>query len=277
MRGEWTPVWRDTWREIWLPLSRHPAAPDDLFVELFREMALGFNAPLTPEHLADAVSSSARAKSKFRAAKVACLPNEKAVVAFLERAHSVSEDLGGDPLANRYSGLVERFLAKFSLRYDLRRPFTLHTTLSGVFAGMMRDLKGVAQRDADLQPIFHEFEEALRDLTADSSERVIKTCIQKQVNLLEALGQKSPGVTANTLGQICNQIGVWPHASMSDAIKSLYKFSCDYPGIRHAGTPASKLRDIELKDMVAVSVLLAGFTPYLSHQMDADAIYRGHR
>jgi hypothetical protein len=140
---------------------------------------------------------------------------------------------------------------------------------------MMRDLKGVAQRDADLQPIFHEFEEALRDLTVDSSERVIKTCIQKQMNLLEALGQKNPGVTANTLGRICDQVGGWPHASVSDAIKSLYKFSCDYPGIRHAGTPASRLRAIEMKDMVAVSVLLAGFTPYLSHQLDAEAIHRG--
>lgn len=277
MRGEWSPVWRDTWREIWLPLSRHDEAPDDLFVELFREMTSGFTAQLTPEHLADSVSTPAKAKSKFRTVKVTQFPNETAVLAFLERAFSVSEDLGGDPLANRYCGLVEAFIAKFSLRYDLRRPFTLHTTLSGVFAGMMNDLKGVAQSDADLQPIFHEFEEALRDLTADSSERVIKTCIQKQVNLLEALGQKSPGVTANTLGQICNQIGVWPHASMSDAIKCLYKFSCDYPGIRHAGTAANKLRDIELKDMVAVSVLLAGFTPYLSHQMDAEAIYRGRQ
>lgn len=139
---------------------------------------------------------------------------------------------------------------------------------------MMRDLKAVAQSDADLQPSFHEFEEALRDLTAEQSERLIKTCIQKQVNLLEALGQKSPGVTTNTLGRICNQIGVWPHEQVKEAIKNLYGFACDYPGIRHAGTAANRIRAIEMKDMVAMSVLLAGFMPYLSHQLDAEEIYR---
>lgn len=275
MRGEWAPVWRDVWREVWSPLSRHPDAPEDIFVELFRELAAGFRSPLTPERLADAISSPERARRAFRSAKAAALPNEQALLAFLERAHGVADDLGGDALSNRYYALVDAFIGKFSLRYDLRRPFTLHPTLSGVFSGMMRELKALAQRDADLQPIFHEFEEALRDLTASSSERVIKTCIQKQVNLLEALGQKSPGVTAQTLGQICNQLGVWPHASVSEAIKNLYRFSCDYPGIRHAGTPGNRIRNIEMKDMVAVSVLLAGFTPYLSHQLDAEVIYRG--
>ena len=58
-------------------------------------------------------------------------------------------------------------------------------------------------------------------------------------------------------------------------MKSLYKFSCDYPGIRHAGNPATALRPIEMRDMVAMSILLAGFAPYLSYQLDAEAVYRG--
>jgi hypothetical protein len=32
-----------------------------------------------------------------------------------------------------------------------------------------------------------------------------------------------------------------------------------------------------MRDMVAISVLLAGFTPYLSHQVDSNIIYRGSR
>src|SRR6185369_12904968 len=136
MRGEWAPIWRDTWREIWSPLSRHPESPPDLFVELFREMGAGFAVLPTPEQLADAISTPARARRAFQLTKVARLRGEQAIVAFLERAYAVAEDLGGDALANRYFGLVEAFLTKFSLRYDLRRPFTLHPTLSGVFAGM---------------------------------------------------------------------------------------------------------------------------------------------
>ena len=34
----------------------------------------------------------------------------------------------------------------------------------------------------------------------------------------------------------------------------------DYPGIRQGGSPNSVIRDIEMRDMVAVSILLAGFT-----------------
>jgi len=264
MRGEIRPVWNDMWREVWARLARHAQAPDDLFVELFRELSAGLREPPSVEGLAEALTSPASARRRFRSTKATALAGEQAIVKFLQQAYGVAEDLGGDALANRYFGLVEAFLAKFSLRYDLRRPFTLHPTLSGVFAGMMKDLKAVAHSDADLQPIFHEFEEALRDLTADRSERVIKTCIQKQVNLLEALGQKTPGITENTLGAICNQmtsITVWPHASVKDAMKGLYKFSCDYPGIRHAGTPASKLRPIEMKQRTACWVYPVSLPP----------------
>ncbi|MCK5241780.1 hypothetical protein KAR34_04940 [bacterium] len=47
-------------------------------------------------------------------------------------------------------------------------------------------------------------------------------------------------------------------------MKNLYSFACDYPGIRHGGRPKNAIRTIEMRDMVAVSILLAGFSPYLS-------------
>ncbi|MBZ0262047.1 MAG: hypothetical protein K8F90_15790 [Hyphomicrobiales bacterium] len=144
----------------------------------------------------------------------------------------------------------------------------------------MREVKALTRADAHLHQLMGEFEEAIRDLRTDSSSGRIKTCIQKQVNLIEAIGIICPTVTANTLGQICDQLGalpnsVWPHDKVRDAMKSLYGFASDYPGIRHAGTPASARRDIEMKDLVAITVLLAGFTPYLSHQVDSNIVYRG--
>ena len=275
MRGEFLPVWSETWRGIWGPLSKHSDAPSDLFSELYRELSESSAAPPTSERLADIVGDPARARRMFRGIKVFSIGGERDAVRFLERAHAIAADLGGDPLANRYYVLIEAFLAKFSLRYDLRRPFSLHPTLSGVFSRLMRELKDVAFADSDLQPLLRDFEDALRDLKATPSESKIKTCIQKQVNLLEALGQKCPGVTVNTLGQIGRQVGTWPHDQLREAMQNVYRFTCDYPGIRHAGTPASRIRDIEMKDMVSVTVLLAGFVPYLSHRHDADLVYLG--
>ena len=74
---------------------------------------------------------------------------------------------------------------------------------------------------------------------------------------------------------MCNQLDTWPHVTVREAMKKLYGFASNYPGIRHAGNPASALRDIEMRDMVAVTVLLAGFAPYLAHLLNSNDIYSG--
>jgi hypothetical protein len=118
-------------------------------------------------------------------------------------------------------------------------------------------------------------ENAVRDLRHDCSDGRIKTCIVKQINLIEAMAKKGPGVTEQELSGMCNQIALWPHGAIKASLKSLYGFACDYPGIRHGGNPKGALRAIDMRDMVAVSILLAGFTPYLSNALDADIVYRG--
>ena len=148
-------------------------------------------------------------------------------------------------------------------------------TLPGVFTSLVRDLKVATSQDAHLNGLMKDYEDAIRDLRMDCSDSRIRTCMVKQINLLEAMGSRYPGVTANTFGKICDQVGTWPHASVKDAMLNLYKFTCNYPGIRHAGTPAAALRVIEMRDMVAMSILLTGFMPYLTDQVDASLIYRG--
>jgi hypothetical protein len=51
MRGEFLPVWSETWRDIWSKLDKHPDAPEDLFSELYRELAQAFRVRPTPEAL----------------------------------------------------------------------------------------------------------------------------------------------------------------------------------------------------------------------------------
>jgi hypothetical protein len=51
-----------------------------------------------------------------------------------------------------------------------------------------------------------EFENAVRDLRDDCSNGRVMTCIQKQMNLLEALGKTMPWVSGTTLGAICNEL-----------------------------------------------------------------------
>ena len=275
MRGEVIGVWSETWREIWLKLSKHPDAQEDLFSELYRELTAAFKTPPDVTALADIVDDPAHARKVFRTTKASEFLGEVALLGFFEQAHGVVDDLGGDSLANHYFGLVENFIEKFSLRYDLRRPCELTPTLPGVFARLIRDLKEATSRDANLHLLMVEFEDAIRDLRADQSAGKIKTCIQKQVNLLEAIGQCYPGVTTNNLSKICEQVGTWPHKKVKNAMKEMYYFASDYPGIRHGGTPANSLRNIEIRDLVAVSILLAGFAPYLTNLINSESIYNG--
>jgi hypothetical protein len=367
MRGEFIGVWSEMSREIWLPLIDQENVPEDIFCELYREIATVLRDPhdadalalptndaiqlreaferavvlagvgielaraheafeacgattvndalqrraavenaLAPligdsakgvELLGQALSELAHDPKKRAEAKERALdaivndtvksrdafqrvrPNdiagERTLVTFLEAVHPALDDLGGDELSNRYFNLLEQFIEKFSLRYDLRRPCILCPTLPGVFASLVRDLRVLASQDAHLDSLMKDFENAVRDLRNDCSDGRIKTCIQKQVNLLEAIGRGFPGVTETELGGICNQVGTWPHNAIRASLKNLYGFTSDYPGIRHGGTPAHALRAIETRDLVAMSILLVGFTPYLTDQLNADIVYRG--
>jgi len=275
MRGEFIGVWSETWREIWLPLIDHEGVPEDIFCELYRALAPALKDKPSVEALADIIDNSVQSRETFEKTGAYNFAGERALVAFLESAHSALDELTGDELANRYFNLLAGFIDKFSLRYDLRRPCTLCPTLTGVFASLVRDLRVLTGQDAHLDALMKEFENAVRDLRHDCSDGRIKTCIQKQVNLLEAIGRTTPGVTEAELSGICNQVTTWPHGAIKAALKNLYGFASDYPGIRHGGNPAAALRAVDMRDMVAMSILLAGFTPYLSNTLNADVVYRG--
>ncbi|MGO4907331.1 hypothetical protein ACEN2J_03255 [Pseudorhodobacter sp. W20_MBD10_FR17] len=279
MRGELIGVWSELAREVWGKLAKHPDAPDDLYGELLRELNAALIAPFDPATtLAVLVNDPAKARAAFRRTKATALQGELAVTSFLERAHSVIEDFGSGDLTNRYFVLVGDFLNKYSLRYDLRRPFTLHPTLQGVFSRLMGDLRKITTQDAVLAGLMRDFEDSIRDLKGDQSPRRVKQSIAAQFNLLEALLKQHPDVVgaanpANTFGAMCNQTIVWPHQAVKDAAKSIYSFASDYPGIRHGGTPANQLREIDMRDMVSVTIMLAGFTPYFTNLLDPSRAY----
>ena len=148
-------------------------------------------------------------------------------------------------------------------------------TLTGLFASLVRDLRAIASQDPHLDQLMKECEEAARDLRFGCTDGRIKTCIGKQFMLLEAIGALDPGVTKNTLGAMCDQLNSWPHATIKEALKKLYGFASDYPGIRHGSGAKGAVRGIEMRDMVAMSILLTGFTPYLERRLNSDAIYGG--
>ncbi len=221
------------------------------------------------------INDRLRSREAFEQTQASHIAGERALISFLEAAHGVIDDLGGDPLANLYFNLLDTFIAKFSLRYDLRRPCTLCPTLPGIFASLVRELNGLGRGDRNVSKRLKDFQEAFQDLRLGQTEGRIANCVAKQVMLLEAIGATSSGITGTELAGICNQIRQWPHPAMRSSLLNLYGFASDFPGLRH-GTPSTGMfRDIDMRDMVAMSILLAGFTLYLSDQFNADLVYGG--
>jgi hypothetical protein len=275
MRGEFIGVWSETWREIWSEIADNEAAPLDLFCELFRELAGGLKLPPSIEELADIIDNPDQSRKAFQNTLSDHLTGERAIVVFLENAYGVLDELAGDALSNQYFNLLSEFIDKFSLRYDLRRPCILCPTIPGMFASLVRDLRVVTGQDIHLSARMKEFEDSVRDLRYGCSDGRITTCIGKQFMLLEAMAAVCPGVTKKTLGEMSDQLGNWPHATIRESLKKLYGFASDYPGIRHGTSSKGAIRAIEMRDMVAICILLAGFTPYLIDQFNADLIYHG--
>lgn len=275
MQGEFISVWSDTWREIWIPIFEREDAPDDLFCELYRALTPALKRILTVEELADIIDDPHQSRVAFEKITGPEIASETLLVSCLEEIQATLDDLGGDDLSNNYFNLLEGFIRKFSLRYDLRRPCTLCPTISGMFTSLVGSLRTLSSQDAQLANLMRDFEEAVRDLRHGCTDGRIKTCLGKQFMLLEALGASAPEVTKNTLGEICDELpkSNWPHATVRESLKKLYGFSSDYPGIRHAGSVKGMHRDVDMRDMLAMSILLTGFTPYLTNEISPDSVY----
>lgn len=310
MTGELLLVWPKTWNEIWLRLSKSAAAPVDLFVVLVTDLASVPQQPAPPPppppnafnaggEVVDAASIEMRNEydqallnyTQYRSSYETALNSEKAAkaffrelmhevatepaaVEFLESTYRILASYGDIRLTKRFRDLVSDFVAGFNLRYEIRGQFALHATMSGLFTKLISELKKVARADAHLDALFSEFEEAFADLKADRTQARMKTCLQKQFNMLEALGRRCPNVTAATLGAICDQLD-WPHDKIKEVGKNLYRFGSDYPGVRHGGTPGNALRNLEMRDFISLSLMLASFTPYVTNGLDSDRCYSG--
>ena len=263
MRGEFVGVWAETWEDIWQPLTDREGVPSDVYCDLYRELTSAFAQTPSIEVLADIIDSPEQSRQALIDSVGARFASEKALVRFFEAAHDVLEDLQGDELSNTYFGLLSAFIEKYSLGYSLRRPCALSPTLPGMFSDLMCAMRRLADSNVHLAGLFRAHEEAVRDLRFGATDERIKTCINKQFMLLEALAT-ADNVAGRTLGEMCDQVASWPHATIKDSLKKLYGFASDYPGIRHAGNPAGQLRGIETRDIAALSILLMGYSPYLT-------------
>jgi len=197
--------------------------------------------------------------------------SESTIVRFLEEAHDAITDYEIPGFGDHYRRLLRDVLRKFNLRYRLDEPFTLRFLLPGSFTNLHAELHRLNASNGHLASLLTDFEKAFDHYARTQDSTDLKTCIAKASNYAEGLACFTRGTLRN-LGQLCDQFTDWPHDRVKEALKSLYKFCSDYPGIRHAGNPTGVRRDLATRDVTLASLLILSFSGYLSPALDERAV-----
>ena len=100
MRGEFIGVWSETWQEVWELVSLVDC-PDDLYCELYRELATALTTKPSIEELAGIIDDPERSIKAFQKTRGEDLLGERSLVSFLEGAHMAAGQ--GSAAAGRVS------------------------------------------------------------------------------------------------------------------------------------------------------------------------------
>src|SRR5580704_17990947 len=271
MIGSLLDHWKYTWPDLWTVLARSRHAPDDLFVELYRTVSDFLQNPPEYKQLELIMNDPIQAKQAFQEIRGQDLGSELTVISFMETAFDTVGEFDVARYQNLYKRLVKSFVNKYNLRYRVDDPFRLRLVLPGAFASFYAEMARLHTTDAHLGSLISDFEQAFGSYVRSKQAHDLKTCISKASMYAEGLAAKAHG-QSGTLGALCDSLSCWPHATVKDSLKKLYGFCSDYPGIRHAGTPASKLRELECRDAIVVSMLLVSFSGYLSNEVRIEDI-----
>lgn len=266
--------WEYTTEEIWEPLAAHEKSPPDLFNDLY-DAADEFLALPTSDALFEEIRNDAdKARGAFFALNGSDFRDETAIVEFLEVAYKVivDYDVPGDP--EIFKQLLREFIRKYNLRYRLDDPFKLRFLLPGSFTNLYSELQRLNTSNSHLNDLLRDFEHAFDRYARSQDTSDLKTCIAKASNYAEGLASFTLGnpSTGNSLGALANTLTCWPHDKLKESLVNLYHFCCDYPGIRHGGTPANQRRELTAIDSTLICLLLLGFTGYLSPHVDERSV-----
>jgi hypothetical protein len=274
MSGSLRNHWEFTPADIWEPFAAHESAPPDLFNDLYDAVDEFLALPTSNTLLEEIRNDAVKAREAFYSLRGPDFFGETNVVKFLEETYTVIADYDIAGYAEFFKLLLRDFIRKYNLRYRLEDPFKICFLLPGSFTNLYSELQRLNTSNSHLSGLLQDFEHAF-DLYARSQDQFdLKTCIAKASNYAEGLASSTLGnpVTNNTLGILANSLTCWPHDKVKESLVNLYHFCCDYPGIRHGGTPANKRRELTSIDSTLVCLLLLGFAGYLSPSVDERSV-----
>lgn len=271
--------------DIWQPLTDHSDCPPGVFGEIYSGLRRFLREP-EPDYVREddgtvrnytvgldewaalAMNDSAIAEELLCALSIADFESESKALKAISSTFSVLCEISSE-LANSYFDLLKTFVDRYSLRYYVDNDARFWVSFSGLSTALFGQQRLFAEDNSHILQQLNAFEHALAECLPEPNEFRIKTTIQKQVNVLEAFGLRQNLESVDSLGKMLNKVANWPHSGLDEAARGLNSFVNDFPGIRHAGSPNSAIRTLDLRDLIGVTVSLIGLAAYLAEGFDA--------
>jgi len=266
---------RDQWkklnRAIWSSLEKRRAAPADMYIELLRfaRRIRGIEVDLAAD---TALSDPSLAREEFLN-----LPepqNETKCIELLEGYYGILSEFKDGKMAENYRQELAEYVEEHNLRYALTNDCKLKLSLQGLLVSGYSKLRALVSNETTLTQALSQLEESVSRLGATTQEE--RNAIGIATNLLEGIAKDKTTNHQPTLGKAIEGCDVFPHEALRTCVKNFYRFASDYPNIRHAGTPANKIRELKKDDALLFVSLALAFGLYVFDNDSTQSIIMGN-
>ncbi len=261
--------WRRLNRKVWKSLQRKVAAPPDLYIELLRFARRKLDIQV--DGAADeALGDPDLAREEFF--KLPEPQDESKCLELLGGYHGILQEFRTE-ISEHYRQRIREFVAEHNLRYVVSDDCRFQLSVQGLLASNYEKLRKQVSASHDIEEGFKQLEDSVSKLKDIEGEE--RNCIGIATNVIEGIACSRTTNNQNTLGAAIEGCNVFPHKALMRCVKDFYKFASDYPNIRHAGSPGSRLRDLKKDDALLAVTLAVAFGSYILDNNSGDAILAG--
>src|SRR2546426_3177317 len=190
-----------------------------------------------------AINDPSSARQEFR--KYTVPLDETTCIAVLEGYYDVLSGIDRK-LADKYRERLREFVSSHNLRYYFAPDGKIMLSVEGLLISQFTRLRTVLSNNSDRTDCLKELENSLATIDHGDEE---KNAIRIATNLLEGIVKDRSSNGEETLSRAIDGChSMFPHNSLKEAYKNVYKFASDYPNIRHAGTATSRIRGLKKDD-----------------------------
>jgi len=261
--------WKKLNKAVWTSLEKRTLAPPDMYIELLRLARLKMGVRID-EATDAALSDPNLAREEFF--KLPEPQNESKCIELLEGFYNALQDFR-TKIATAYKKRLKKFVEERNLRYIISDDCKFQLSIQGLLVSQHAKLRKAVSCSGHIEQALTQLEASISRLKDVRDEE--RNCIGIATNFLEGIVCSKTTNNENTLGRAIDGCDVFPHSALRTCVKDFYRFTSDYPNIRHAGTPESKLRDLKKDDALLALALALAFSSYIFDNDSGEAILQG--